>query len=113
MAQLRAGTWARLCISRTVLDRDSHTCRYRGQLADTLDHVIAKMDGDRDDPNNLVGVYSLTSTSSYCRDPRIRTWSARRADTCVTPRSASVDLTSWTRMSAARPTPRSPPAISP
>jgi 5-methylcytosine-specific restriction endonuclease McrA len=37
-----------------VLDRDGHTCRYRGQLADTLDHVIGKIDGSRDDPNNLV-----------------------------------------------------------
>jgi 5-methylcytosine-specific restriction endonuclease McrA len=58
MAQLRAGTWARLCISRAVLDRDGHTCRYRGQPAETLDPVIARMDGGRDDPNNLV---------AYCR----------------------------------------------
>jgi 5-methylcytosine-specific restriction endonuclease McrA len=59
MAQLRAGTsWARLCISRAVLDRDGHTCRYRGQLADTLDHVIARMDGGRDDPNNPGGLLS-------------------------------------------------------
>ena len=54
MAQLRAGTWARLCISRTVHDRDGHTCRYRGQPTDTLDHIIAETDGGRDDPNNLV-----------------------------------------------------------
>jgi HNH endonuclease len=27
---------------------------YRGQPADTLDHVITKMDGGRDDPNNLM-----------------------------------------------------------
>jgi hypothetical protein len=31
---------------------------------------------------------------SYCRGRRSRTWSARRSDTRVTPRSASVDATS-------------------
>jgi 5-methylcytosine-specific restriction endonuclease McrA len=37
-----------------VHDRDGHTCRYRGQPTDTLDHIIAETDGGRDDPNNLV-----------------------------------------------------------
>ncbi len=50
---------------------------------------------------------------NYCRGRRSRTWSARRSDTRVAPSSASVEVTSWSRMSAARATPRSPPAISP
>jgi 5-methylcytosine-specific restriction enzyme A len=45
-------TWQ--AISRSVLDRDGYRCRYCGQPATTVDHIIPKARGGSDDPSNLV-----------------------------------------------------------
>ena len=41
-------------ISRSVLDRDGYRCRYCGQPASTVDHIIPKAHGGTDDRSNLV-----------------------------------------------------------
>ena len=65
MAQLRSGTsWARLWISRAVLDRDGHTFRHRGQLADTQDNIIAKINGGERRPEQPGGLLSRLPTAS-------------------------------------------------
>ncbi|GAA2850220.1 hypothetical protein GCM10010472_04100 [Pseudonocardia halophobica] len=40
-------------IRKFVLERDGHRCGYCGQPANTVDHIVPKVRGGTDDPQNL------------------------------------------------------------
>jgi 5-methylcytosine-specific restriction protein A len=53
-------------ISRAVLDRDGHICRYCGGPASTVDHIVAKAKGGTDGPSNLVASCRSCNSAKGC-----------------------------------------------
>lgn len=66
-----------------ILERDRRRCHYCGQLADSVDHVLPKIDGGTDDPTNLVACCTPCNSRRSLEHQRARRgrppYRARRA----------------------------------
>jgi hypothetical protein len=59
-------TWQRT--RRAILTRDHHVCAYCGAHANTVDHVVPRIEGGTDDPANLV------AACGSCNSARSLAW---------------------------------------
>lgn len=52
-------------LRKSILRRDGHTCRYCGDRAEYVDHVVPWSFGGTDDPSNLVAACYVCNSKAY------------------------------------------------
>lgn len=71
MMERRSRIWAttRRSVTDKILKRDANLCRYCGETAGHIDHVIPKIQGGTDEINNLVAACQSCNSAKGGRTP--------------------------------------------